>query len=305
MRFRPLFIQLAFVSATTLASKSAQAGLLGFLGDVASISSAMSSKGGSVLLPDYELKVNQQVQKTLKIQGYYTGAIDGNLNTYESRQAVMAYQKAADLEDKMAPGFFGGKSLFHAGILDDNSKQDLLYYYELAEEFEANTFGVFQNQPQLKTLQKAAEAHEKVLTDGDNTVLSDSMQKTINASKRNELPVIKLNALNDQGYVVDTANGFVWQDKNLPTAVMSYGEAEKYCKQLTLDGINKWILPWQSRLTNLAGQVDKGRTKLIFTTQTPVDYVWSTDYRSAYRLDNGEYVNRIRSTAAVRCVYKY
>ncbi|AZR81205.1 putative peptidoglycan binding domain-containing protein [Thiomicrospira sp. S5] len=304
----PLFLsrtRLVLFSVLMVMAQVAQAGLLSFLGDVSSISSAMSGKGGNVLLPDYEREVNQQIQKSLQIQGYYTGEIDGNLNTYDSRKAIMAYQKAANLEDKMAPGFFGGKSLFHVGILDNNSKQDLLYYYELAEEFEANTFGVFQNQPQLKTLNTAAKALEKALTDGDNTVLSDSMQKTINATTRKELPVIKLNALNDQGYVVDTVNGFVWQDKDLPSFVMSYGEAKKYCKNLTLDGINKWILPWESRLTKLAGHIDKGRTKLIFTTKTPVDYVWSTDYRSAYRLDNGKYVNRIRSTAAVRCVYKY
>lgn len=97
MKRHSIFIHLALISATTLTSQTAQAGLFGFLGDVASISSAMSSKGGSVLLPDYELKVNQRVQKALKIQGYYTGAIDGNLNIHDSRTAIMAYQKAADL----------------------------------------------------------------------------------------------------------------------------------------------------------------------------------------------------------------
>jgi len=301
--------RLVLFSALMVIAQVVQAGLLSFLGDVSSISSAFSSEEGGQSVPNYELKQNKQVQNALKIQGLYSGAIDGNLNSYASRKAISEFQEIANLEDKLNPGFilslFGATGRFHKGVLDENSKQDLIYYNQLANEFDNNIFGAFQNQPQLEMLYEAAQDFENQVIDDEITKLSDSMEKALDQTTRKGQPVVKLNGLNDKGFVVDKANGFVWQDKNLSNRIMRSKDAKQYCKTLTLDGVNKWIRPWQTRLDNVSKQINAGQKPMQFKVQTPNKWIWSTNYQYAFDLKTGDRSWKKGKAVSVRCVYRY
>ncbi|MDB4837007.1 hypothetical protein OAH87_00880 [Marinomonas sp.] len=299
MKSHSVFFRFSILIAASFTVQTTQAGLLGFLGDVSSISSAMSNGKENTLLPNYEYEANTNIQKSLTIMEYYKGLLDGNLNTYDSRKAIMDYQDVAASKKK--------GMLYHKGVLDDANKQDLLYYYELAEEFERNIFGAFQIQPRLQTLYKATQSHENEFIGGRNSILSDAMNKSINDSTRDNMSVVNLQSFSDRGYVVDNVNGFIWQDKQLPIDAMTFKTAESYCAELEIDGTNKWILPWQTRLDDLKTQIKKGRLKLDFNNKTPVEYIWSTNKSNSFTLSNGErsYHRSSDATAAVRCVYKF
>ena len=80
-----------------------------------------------------------------------------------------------------------------------------------------------------------------------------------------------------ENIVKDTKTGFLWQNsKDAKTKKLNYNEANKYCKNLTLDGEKNWKVPGFGELFSIVDPKVYNPTLNIAFTNFVTDNYWST-----------------------------
>lgn len=288
---------------------SSQASLFGFLGDVAStaIGTSMGTKGGNAKGYENHIVVqNKIIQHTLKLLGYYTGNINGNLNTYDSRSAIENFQKIAGYTSN--------------GIIDPQSHtfQNLLYFYELTDEFEnlnfntkENIISSFKNTiERKKNLQTAMVKLENVLFKKEkNTKLSKAMSQSILKDEK-DLTTLQsnINTLikSPTNILIDKENKLIWQDSKFSNKKYEQSQARAYCSKLNLNGLEYWRAPEIEELVSLYKRDIKFKNN---PSKNDKDwpYFWSDKSRHLADFKKKKYYTgqRTYSKNFVRCVHTY
>ncbi len=287
------------------------AGLLSFLGDVSSISTAMgSSKGNGTNVEniynilDSDKILDKNAQAALKLLGFYSGTIDGNMNTYSSRKAIISFQKAFGYDLKKDQNWLetllGGEGVknYHKGILAENTLNDLVYLFELTKEFDEKIFGEYQLSEDLKGIYQATQELESDLSRNGQVI------NKISESMNSELAKGRKNLLLD-GIFVDVKNQTLWLDTEF-TAKFNYYDAGKYCSNMTFNGISEWELPTPDLLKDAYTNNTKF-THIPPTYDRNWPHFWSSvgHYAADFKKDKMYTEEPTENKLYVRCVYSY
>ena len=288
--------------------------------------SALGGGGSSVVVNEkeaLELKNNKKVQQALRAMKYYQSQdIDGNLNTFDSRNAIENFQIELGYDEKATPSYIqtllgtGNKESFHPGILDKYTKENLIYQFELTNEF-SNI--LYRYEPTIITtlenllkreeqLYQATLINEKRLSKNSktNTLISSHMSKVIKEDKE-DLQTLKKNLKetlqSKKNVAIDTEQKLLWQDQ--PIKLMTQNKAKEYCQKLTLNGLPYWRLPTMKEYQTL-----KNPMKVFKYTPKPNRYnevhLWTSKDSYVYDIQNrdDDYA-RSHYDMAVKCVHAY
>ncbi|MBU0721153.1 DUF1566 domain-containing protein [bacterium] len=287
----------------SLLAVNANAGFFGSLVGGAIGSSGGRSGGSNISVQD-SFVMEKKVQHALDFQGYYSGEFDGNLNTFDSRNAIENFQKNNALDTD--------------GILHNMTALNLVYLFELADEFNALKFNETKDiQASIqkvierkKLLLQATKGLEKGFSKGSsvNTKVSVSMNNAIAKEEEfyNDVKVM-FSSLDENGtgnIKIDKEKNIIWQDtKFSETEKFEFNEAASYCAELNLEKLAYWRLPSKEELKSLY------RNRINFTNNPAQN---NSNARTYFRFDE-QYVidlekQEIRSAynnygAYVRCVH--
>lgn len=213
-------------------------------------------------------KEPKKVQQTLSKLGFYSGAFDGNLNSFDTRSAIEEFQSYYGMED--------------SGILDASQKQDLLYMHDLIKNYKKELQSPKdEDSKRLKKIFKAFDKLENKLS--KNTLskeyLSTTFKKEINLRrkqlKEKELLLqeekkqaeIETNTKQVQQLALDKKSGIVIIDnlmwKKCPEgtdftgdacsgkyARFSFSDAIKHADMSTYADFDDWRLPTFEELSS-------------------------------------------------------
>lgn len=311
---------LFFVLFSVMLATELNAGLFSFLGDVAStaIGGSLASRGNNGSGGSSEATLNSKnikIQEALKIMEYYKGESDGNLNTFDSRFAIETFQKDFGYMDEKK-GFLADilemKSDFHPGILDKFTTEDLIYFYELANEFDNTMLSSYISDKKLtksdidkyvkrkQQLLSAAKRLEKSLSKNSfvNTKLSQQMASRLEKEQR------KVSELIDAENIYFAK--LIWEDQPYSNKLYNYKEAQEYCKNLKLYDL-KWRTPTLQELRDIYNN------SIEFKNIPPKEYgfkdnyyYWSSDENSVVSDGENYYTGEPNSKKHhVRCVSTY
>ena len=208
----------------------------GFFGDVFSsmvANSLTSSNGKQYAYKEYD--DNKKTQVTLKILDFYEYKLDGDLNTFDSREAIKKWQ---DMKNSGFLGFFRG--IEKEGVLSTEEKQDLIYLGDLI-----NKFALVKFTGNIESINKYLKRKKNILETtenfGDNYNISDiigKMETEIDEFKDKKYPIY------EKAFNLDKAKHFVNVKNNtiiwIPSTTnkVSWKEAPKICKTEHLN--RKW-----------------------------------------------------------------
>jgi transcriptional regulator with PAS, ATPase and Fis domain len=289
--------------------------------------SALGGSGGAnVVINEKEallIKNNKKTQQALRAMNYYKSEnIDGNLNTFDSRSAIETFQIDLGYDKKDTPTYIqtllgtANKNSFYPGILNKYTQENLVYQFELTDEFsnlyynnEANILTTLSNILKRKEqLLQATQTNEKRLSKNSkvNTIISKNMAKAIEKEKKDlkELRENLNNTLKEKKNVyVDTKQKLIWQDTSLKK--MYQTEAVEYCKKLSLNGLTYWRLPSMKEYNNIHSPL----TTFNFIPQewSHGNYVWISEKNYAYDLKDkdDDYASATRYKIDVKCVHPF
>lgn len=95
----------------------------------------------------------------------------------------------------------------------------------------------------------------------------------------------------------------IWQDSLLnETKMMSYNEANGYCKKLNYNGINNWRLPTLSELTQICAIWEQDKPYKELKHMELHEFYWSKDTDAQFVFSSGASSPSLGHPALVRCV---
>jgi len=311
-----------FVLFSVILTTELSAGLFSFLGDVASTaiggSLASGGKNGNVVVgssEDIRNRKNIKIQKALKIMEYYKGEINGNLNTFDSRFAIESFQKDLgymDEKESFVAGMLGIKSDFHSGILDKFTKEDLIYFYELASEFDNTMLSKYMSAKSLtkEDLDKYIKRKQELLSAAKNLEKSLSKNKVYNRKLSQQMASRLEKEKRKISQLINADNIYfaklIWEDQPYSDKLYNYKEAQKYCKNLKLYNLS-WRTPTLKELREI------NSNDITFKHLPPKEYgfkdnyyYWSSDENSVVSDGENYYTGEPNSKRHhVRCVSSY
>jgi len=270
----------------------------------------------------------KRIQQSLTKLGYYSSVLDGNLNSFETREAIERFQEHYFIDKK--------------GVLAEQEKQDLLYIHDLFKNYKQEYKNPEKKDSQklIKLYQAFDKIEDKVRNNNASfiqkmkfklnkpTYLSTKLKQDIilrrdDIKKAKEAKRLKILAekkakelvlskgkewkakskLSKFGIFSDYDSKLLWQDKGIRTTTWEY--AHTICKNLALGEIYNWRIPTKSELNTLY----KIEVLLNYKSQWSDRYsYWSSDddVSDAWVIDfnNGKnkLVNKGYNGYAIRCV---
>lgn len=206
----------------------------GFLGNVFSSMVANSLTGSDGKTMVYEkAKDAKKAQFVLKVLGFYDYTIDGELNSFDSREAIKEWQK---IKRDQSPG-----SIKKKGVLSEDEQLDLLYFGDIIDKF-----AQVKLEPTNESIESYVKRKEKILriakefneTNYDVHTTVAKMQEELDVFKTQEMPDLKrFMALGSDYYILLNSNQLFW----IPTTRrLHWSKGLDYCRtQMSADKVWK------------------------------------------------------------------
>ena len=235
----------------------------GFFSDVlsSSIANTLTKDKTQVRsVEDKEKLDSKKIQIILKTLNFYDYKVDGDLNTFDSRNAIKKWQQTKKT------GFLGFFEDAPTGILSDEDKLKLLYFGDLVGKFNSTRVAKLSD---IKTIIKRKKAIiDEVLSQENGlkiNTISSEMKKDLDDFESRQSELYHLFHREDKNNI-DAL--FDIKKKALlfsPSEKVTYNQSKRFCETIDYLG-KKWSLV---EYTNVSDNIKKRFTK---------KYLGKTDY---------------------------